>query len=599
MFTLFNFKMSHYFSISYGLKFSRDLFTTKKLLLRTRKFTKKGIVRNFSVERTQENDQQSENFVPFLERIDLKRSEAKKSIIVQVQSANSFKELHNYCSSIGKVEGMFHYTSGVEPLHFIIVEFEKELDAKNIMDTSNYLKENMAIPTHSHFLWFRAANRKLAKLKLNQSPKIFVKDGTKILEEADIREALSKCEEISDQIKVLHSITKLNEVGTRLRFLTAHQVEKAVSGMFPYACAYPFGSSVNGYGKMGCDLDLILRLEDKNLDDKNTDTDSRLVFHCKPVTGTERSVTQRHIETLGDIIHLFLPGCGNVRRILQARVPIIKYHQQLTDVECDVSMTNMSGVHMSDFLYIMGEMDDRVRPLVFCIRKWANIVGITNSSPGRWITNFSLTLLVLAFLQRPINSPPVLPSLNYLTKFAGSKDEFEIETGITCKFLRDIRQLKYTTQNKESMESLLLEFFVYYSQFDFSNKAICLNETIDILKPEYSPLYIVNPLERGLNVSKNVSLEEVERFRAEVKNAAWILESRENNKLGLLSIFEHKKTTSANTFTFQTKPNRLMKVSDLFEIENEGDLKETNRKQNFGLKKKSRNDSIILKNRQR
>lgn len=75
---------------------------------------------------------------------------------------------------------------------------------------------------------------------------------------------------------------------------------------------------------------------------------------------------------------------------------------------------------MSDFLYMMGEIDWRVRPLVFAIRRWAKEVHLTNSSPGRWITNFSLTLLVLAFLQKPLSSPPVLPTLNELTKSAGT-----------------------------------------------------------------------------------------------------------------------------------------------------------------------------------
>lgn len=62
-------------------------------------------------------------------------------------------------------------------------------------------------------------------------------------------------------MEVLYEKTKLNDLGTRLRFLTARQVELAVSGMFPDAIAYPFGSSINGYGKMGCDLDLILKLD--------------------------------------------------------------------------------------------------------------------------------------------------------------------------------------------------------------------------------------------------------------------------------------------------------------------------------------------------
>lgn len=56
--------------------------------------------------------------------------------------------------------------------------------------------------------------------------------------------------------------------------------------------------------------------------------------------GSERSTSQRHMEAISDILQLFLPGCSQVRRILQARVPIIKYYQQLADIECDLSMSN-------------------------------------------------------------------------------------------------------------------------------------------------------------------------------------------------------------------------------------------------------------------
>lgn len=65
------------------------------------------------------------------------------------------------------------------------------------------------------------------------------------------------------------------------------------------------------------------------------------MFHSKAASVFERSMTQKYMETLGDIIHLFLPGCVQVRRILQARIPIIKFHQQFTDIECDLSMSNM------------------------------------------------------------------------------------------------------------------------------------------------------------------------------------------------------------------------------------------------------------------
>lgn len=67
---------------------------------------------------------------------------------------------------------------------------------------------------------------------------------------------------INDQIRKLYNLTKLSDIGVRLRFLVAKQVESALTGLFPQVTALPFGSSVNGYGRMGCDLDIVLRLND-------------------------------------------------------------------------------------------------------------------------------------------------------------------------------------------------------------------------------------------------------------------------------------------------------------------------------------------------
>lgn len=57
-----------------------------------------------------------EKYQPFKEILNLRRLEAKRSILVQVQSSHSFKELHRYCNSIGTVKKMFHYSTGIEPM---------------------------------------------------------------------------------------------------------------------------------------------------------------------------------------------------------------------------------------------------------------------------------------------------------------------------------------------------------------------------------------------------------------------------------------------------------------------------------------------------
>lgn len=291
-----------------------------------------------------------------------------------------------------------------------------------------------------------------------------------------------------------------------------------------------------------------------------------MVYQCKEGFGTERAQSQRHMEAIGDLLQLFLPGCSQVRRILQARVPILKYNHQYTGVECDLSMTNMTAFHMSELLYLYGSLDERVRPLVFTIRKWAQEISLTNSSPGRWITNFSLTLLVLAFLQRSHNAAPILPSVNTLNELSKKSSKLP-ETYSHCAFFIPKPKLPKTT-NTNSLEELLLQFFDFYANYDFVSKAISLNEATDIIKPEHSALYIVNPLEKSLNVSKNVSPEEMEKMKMEFRNAMWLLESSENkiDKWGILSLFQDRTNNKLKKIIMHSnKQNRLMEVRKLFE----------------------------------
>lgn len=144
--------------------------------------------------------------------------------------------------------------------------------------------------------------------------------------------------------------------GIRLRFLAARQIEESISGIFPHARACIFGSTVNGYGKLGCDLDMILQLNSKDSEviimsssyDAKTqifisqiESTKRLVFHTKKTLTNARSQVQRNLENISDTLQLFVPGVCHVRRILQARVPIIRYHHEHLDLEVDLSMNNM------------------------------------------------------------------------------------------------------------------------------------------------------------------------------------------------------------------------------------------------------------------
>lgn len=144
------------------------------------------------------------------------------------------------------------------------------------------------------------------------------------------------------------------------------------------------------------------------------------------------------------------------------------------------------------------------------------------------------------------------------------------EENLNCTFLRDLNRLPADTyaQNDDDLQTLLFKFFEFYSQFDFQDKAISINEGRPIRKPNSHPIYIVNPLEQALNVSRNVSYEECERLRLEVRNAAWHLESsmdgHKTDDWGILGLIEQKASRGLKKLLRVGNSHRLVSVKDLF-----------------------------------
>lgn len=77
------------------------------------------------------------------------------------------------------------------------MEFEKEDDVKNILKESAFLDNNQVVPVQSSFLWFRASHKRLPKLKQLNNAAIAMENGTYILKDFEINEALRKAENVS------------------------------------------------------------------------------------------------------------------------------------------------------------------------------------------------------------------------------------------------------------------------------------------------------------------------------------------------------------------------------------------------------------------
>lgn len=67
--------------------------------------------------------------------------------------------------------------------------------------------------------------------------------------------------QVEQQMVSLTKAFQLTEENSRLRFLVCSLLKDIAVAYFPECTIRPFGSSVNGFGKLGCDLDMFLDLD--------------------------------------------------------------------------------------------------------------------------------------------------------------------------------------------------------------------------------------------------------------------------------------------------------------------------------------------------
>ncbi|KAM8731834.1 poly(A) RNA polymerase, mitochondrial [Acanthopagrus schlegelii] len=443
-----------------------------------------------------------------------RQGQAERSVLINCSPRTNEKKFLKFLSRHGDVNKYFFYESyGI----YALVEFTNQESVASLL-------EEAAIPTVSHEALVPFKSR-LLSLK-NVDSVGFMNQPYQPQTTAPINQLIQRLsieESIDRQVISLTESYQLTEENSRLRFLVCSLLQDMVAAYFPECAIKPFGSSVNGFGKLGCDLDMILDLDGISGRKAKTPKSGSSVEYQLKRASTERAVTQSILSVIGESVDQFGPGCVGVQKILNARCPLLRFAHQPSGFQCDLTANNRVAVKSTELLYLYGQLDPRVRFLVFTVRCWARAHGITSSIPGAWITNFSLTVMVLFFLQR--RSPPIIPTLDHLKSLAGPADKSMIE-GNDCTFVSDFSRIQLQS-NTETLEKLLCEFFDFYATFAFGKMSINIRKGKEQNKPEVAPLHIQNPFETSLNVSKNVNATQLGRFVALCQESSWLLQQSE------------------------------------------------------------------------
>ncbi|VUZ39938.1 unnamed protein product [Hymenolepis diminuta] len=217
-----------------------------------------------------------------------------------------------------------------------------------------------------------------------------------------------------------------------------------ISSVFENSRIYLVGSSLNGFGSDYSDADMCLVVTSQELQGKR-----------------DASAILQHIMTP-------LRKCSFIKQcnLIQAKVPILKFCDQLSGVECDLNVNNVIGVYNTHLLAMYARVDWRLRPLGLFVKHWAQKMDIHDGSRGR-LSSYPLILMLIQFLQCGC-SPPVLPNLHerFPKIFNYDRPLKEVDMRLQLPWA------ELASANTSSLSELFVGFISYYNNFDFGNWAI-------------------------------------------------------------------------------------------------------------------------------
>ncbi|NXB83714.1 GLD2 polymerase, partial [Vidua chalybeata] len=247
------------------------------------------------------------------------------------------------------------------------------------------------------------------------------------------------------------------------------ELQREIQLIFPQSRLFLVGSSLNGFGTRTSDGDLCLVVKEEPIPIFLMNFNSTFQVNQKTEARRILSLVQKLFST---------KLCNYIERpqLIRAKVPIVKFRDKV-NVDFDLNVNNVIGIRNTFLLRSYAFIENRVRPLVLVVKKWASFHEINDASRGT-LNSYSLVLMVLHYLQTL--PEPILPSLqkNYPECF---------DPTMQLHFVHQAPRTipPYVSKNGSSLGDLLIGFFKYYAtEFDWSHQMISVREAKAIARPD-------------------------------------------------------------------------------------------------------------------
>ncbi|XP_074669931.1 poly(A) RNA polymerase GLD2 isoform X2 [Strix aluco] len=264
-------------------------------------------------------------------------------------------------------------------------------------------------------------------------------------------------DKLSQQVLELFQACQQQTCDLNRKELCRTQLQREIQQIFPQSRLFLVGSSLNGFGTRSSDGDLCLLVKEEPVNQK---TEARHIL----------SLVQKLFSTK-------LSSYIERPQLIRAKVPIVKFRDKVSCVEFDLNVNNVVGIRNTFLLRTYAYIENRVRPLVLVVKKWASFHDINDASRGT-LSSYSLVLMVLHYLQTL--PEPILPSLqkHYPEHFDPTM-QLHLVHQASCTIP------PYLSKNGSSLGDLLIGFFKYYAtEFDWSHQMISVRDAKAIPRPD-------------------------------------------------------------------------------------------------------------------
>ena len=275
------------------------------------------------------------------------------------------------------------------------------------------------------------------------------------------------------------------------------KIQRILNKKFRGSALHMFGSSANNLGICkNHDIDLSIEIEvkpdtpDANSDGSGSETDAdgfvaedqgasspngnanaNASASSPPVSeeAANKPTQQQVVKQMANLLRK--NRMSKVFAIPKARVPIVKFIEPETGIECDICVNNLLAVENTTMLRRYSEIDPRLRELVILVKHWSKCRGVNGAFKG-FLSSYAYVIMAIHLLQTV--QPAILPCLQDDSHYKPTVDS--VVDGWECRYAGNPDMFQgFGHLNKLTTADLLYQFFYYWGyRHNYKSSVICM-----------------------------------------------------------------------------------------------------------------------------